>query len=252
MKYGYYEEEQSGIDISEKELSSFSDAKHEKHYQESRKLHSQNSGNEKGISINAGMKKTEGGAKELVANTPIVAQVSAPVKVVQTGKKVWDGLAKSVEKSSAKQTSKAEENEDAARESSKAVRFIAVLLATCMILMWTLPSMAPAVIGAMVVSLVTQFETSSEEAVVEHLHDWYPRDLNKKCDMCDGAGVLIVSQNKVEIMCRPCNGQGEVYRCLRNECAYCEWNNWQSLGVDIDGVCYVEEESNHGQSEQTD
>ncbi|MGN1155732.1 MAG: hypothetical protein ACI4TK_06110 [Agathobacter sp.] len=42
-------------------------------------------------------------------------------------------------------------------------------------------------------------------------------------------------------MCLSCNGQGVYYRCIHADCPYHEWNNWESLGVDLDGICYEKE-----------
>lgn len=41
--------------------------------------------------------------------------------------------------------------------------------------------------------------------------------------------------------CLSCNGQGVYYHCTNEDCPYHEWNHWESLGVDMDGICYEKE-----------
>lgn len=51
------------------------------------------------------------------------------------------------------------------------------------------------------------------------------------CTACGGDGVL-------NSKCMSCNGQGVYYHCINEGCPYHEWNHWESLGVDLDGICY--------------
>lgn len=51
------------------------------------------------------------------------------------------------------------------------------------------------------------------------------------CTNCGGDGRLNTE-------CLSCNGVGVYYHCTNEECPYHTWNNWESLGVDINGICY--------------
>ena len=53
------------------------------------------------------------------------------------------------------------------------------------------------------------------------------------CVSCNGTGRTD--------KCLSCNGQGVYYHCLHTDCPYHEWNHWESLGVDLDGICYEKE-----------
>ena len=53
------------------------------------------------------------------------------------------------------------------------------------------------------------------------------------CISCNGSG----RSDK----CTACNGYGVYYMCIYIDCPYHEWNHWESLGVDMDGICYEKE-----------
>ena len=55
----------------------------------------------------------------------------------------------------------------------------------------------------------------------------------KECTTCHASGRTD--------KCLSCNGYGVYYKCIRFDCPYNEWNHWESLGVDMDGICFERE-----------
>lgn len=70
-------------------------------------------------------------------------------------------------------------------------------------------------------------------AVEDTNKDFLPGTGSTDCGICNATGYYG--------NCLLCNGQGVNYYCMNPECPYSEWNNWESLGVDIFGVCYEKE-----------
>lgn len=63
--------------------------------------------------------------------------------------------------------------------------------------------------------------------------NFIPGNTHIECLTCSGTGRTD--------KCTSCNGYGVYYMCIHEECPYHEWNHWESLGVDLDGICFEKE-----------